>query len=264
LRAAVVLDKSGTILRPCRVILDLQRNEVFFHINTLKFVIEIGGYLVNIKGTRSALKRGVMKVGKVICASSKAPPNISNAALRRVDILDALNTVMVEAERHCGSEVGTCAALVLDKYGHPTHAVGLGGKLYDDVKDTVEKIIKLDNDVFIATGNCREATLRCARILGIDKRFVLADASPKEKMNFVRMLEKFYGLVVMVGNDVNDLLAMREADLSILVKREAPEVIPPLEADYIVDSLGELPDIISKIVRPDSTSFQLGPHQKGS
>ncbi|MCX8181988.1 MAG: HAD family hydrolase [Candidatus Methanomethyliaceae archaeon] len=249
MRAAIVLDKSGTILRPCRVIFDLKKSELLFHVNTLKFVIEVGGYLVNVKGSPNAIKRGVIKIGKVVCASSQVPPRVNTEILRQNRVLEALNKVMVEAERHCGSEIGICVALIVDKDGHPTHAVGLGGKLYDDVKETVEMIKDSDDDVFIATGNCREATLKCAKVLGIDKRFVLTDASPREKSDFVKALRRFYGLVVMVGNDVNDILAMREADLSVLVKRDPSDVMERLmsDVDYTVSSLREIPKIISEI-----------------
>jgi soluble P-type ATPase len=264
LRAAVVFDKSGTILKPCRVVLDIHKNEVLFHVNTLKFVLEIGGYLVNIKGASIGIKRGGIKIGKVICSSSSAPPRISNEILRRNDVLNALKRVLVEAKRHCGSEVGTCAALIVDKFACPTHAVGLGGVLYEDVRETVETIRGTDDDVFLATGNCRESTLKCAKILGIDKRFVIADASPKEKMDFVKKLRRFYGLVVMVGNDVNDLPAMREADISILVKRDPSDVMEKMlfEVDHLVESLREVPKIISEIRRSVSFStFDLKAHQ---
>ncbi|MEM2001463.1 MAG: HAD family hydrolase [Candidatus Methanomethylicaceae archaeon] len=255
MRAAIVFDKSGTILRPCRVIYDLQRKELLFHVNTLKFVIEIGGYLVNVKGDPNAKKQKNIKIGKVICSPLPTSPKVSDEILRQNDILEALNRVIVEAKTHCGSEIGTCAAVILNKDGTPTHAVGLGGKLYDDVKEVIKKLRDSDDDVFLATGNCREATLKCAKFLGIDKRFVLADASPKEKMNFVKSLRRFYGLVVMVGNDVNDLLAMREADLSVLVKRESCDTSEDLmpEVDYIVSSLRDIPKIISEIRRMQAT-----------
>ncbi|MBC7113266.1 MAG: HAD family hydrolase [Candidatus Methanomethyliales bacterium] len=251
LRAAVVFDKSGTILKPCRVVLDLQKNETLFHVNTLKFVLEIGGHLVNIKGAINEIKRDSIKIGKVICSSSHVLPRISNEILGQNNVLNALKRVLVEAKRHCGSEVGTCAALIVDRFGRPTHAVGLGGILYEDVRETVETIRGSDDDVFIATGNCRESTLKCARILGIDKRFVIADASPKEKMDFVKKLRRFYGLVVMVGNDINDLPAMREADLSILVKRDPSDVTEDIlfKVDHLVSSLKEVPKIISEIKR---------------
>ncbi len=132
LRIAVVFDKSGTILRPCRVVLDIEKNELFFHVNTLKFVMEAGGYLVNVKGTSAAIRRGDTNLSiKVSCASSPVVPNVSKEVLRDGNILDALRRVMFEAERHCGSEVGTCSALIVNKMGHVTHVVGLGGRLYE-------------------------------------------------------------------------------------------------------------------------------------
>lgn len=254
MRAAIVLDKSGTILKACRVVTDIRENKTFFHVNTLKFVVDIGGFLVNVKSTSSAIKKGSrLKFGKVICASSNVLPKISEEILKEEKVSEALKKVTIEAERHCGSEIGTCAALILNREGLPTHAVGLGGRIYGDVREVVEAFRRSDDDVFIATGNCREATLRCAKILGIDRRFVLADASPREKRDFVEMLRGFYGLVVMVGNDINDLLALREADISILVRREEPDGVEavPSEVDYIISSLRELPKIVYEIKKAE-------------
>ncbi|MGQ9759882.1 MAG: HAD family hydrolase [Candidatus Methanomethylicaceae archaeon] len=250
MRLAVVFDKSGTILNPCRVVFDIKRNELLFHITTLRLVVELGGYLVNVRGTSAAIRRGSRSLDlKISCAASPELPRIDKELLRRGGILDALKKVLFEAERHCGSEVGACAALIINKQGEVTHAVGLGGRLYEDVKRVVEAIKRADDDVFIATGNCRETTLKCAELLGIPKSFVLHDASPKEKMEFVKMLKGFYGVVVMVGNDVNDLMAMREADVSIFVNRDDASSLNSMvyDVDYILNSLNDLPRIISEI-----------------
>lgn len=257
MRLAVVFDKSGTILKPCRVVLDIEKDELIFHINTLRFVVEVGGYLVNVKGTASAIRKGSSHLGlKISCAASPNPPKINEGLLKRSNVLEALRRVLFEAERHCASEVGACAALILNKHGDVTHTVGLGGRLYEDVRDVIKKIKEAGDDVFIATGNCKESTLKCAKLLGIHRRFVLHDASPKEKMEFVRMLKGFYGVVVMVGNDVNDLMAMREADVSVLIKRDDGYDMKSMTSnvDYVVNSLNELLNIISEIKEGQKSS----------
>lgn len=239
----MVFDKSGTILKPCRVAFDIKRRKLLYHVNTLKLVKDVDGYLLNIEGELEKIKSGRPSL-KLSCAFSKALPKIEENMIFERDVLEALEKVEREANIHCNSEIGTCIALILNNNGEPLYAVGLGGRVYEDFKNILNEI-RAKSDIFIATGNCKKATLKFAKKLKIDKRFVICNASPKEKMEFVRMLKPFYAYVVMVGNDVNDLMAMKEADVSIFVNREGGDLNH--DVDYIINSLNDLPKIIFEL-----------------
>lgn len=245
LKIAMVFDKSGTILKPCRVVFDIKRRKTFYHVNTLKLVKDVNGYLLNIEGDLKKIKSGKQKPSfKLSCSFSKALPKIEDVIFKG-EILKALEKVEKEAKMHCNSEIGTCIALILNNHGEPLYAVGLGGRIYEDFKNILDEI-RSKSDIFIATGNCKKATLKLARKLKINKQFVIYNASPKEKMEFVKMLKPFYAYVVMVGNDINDLMAMKEADISIFVKRESGDF--NYDVDYTVESLNDLPKIISELL----------------
>lgn len=245
LRIALVLDKSGTILKPCRIAFDLKSGRLLYHISTLKLVKEVNGYLLNIEGDLKKIEEKKQKpIFKISCAFSKALPKINEDIIMRKEVLMALKEVESLAYKHCGSEIGTCIALILNEYREPIYSVGLGGKIYSDLKKILNEI-KNVSDLFIATGNCKKATLNCAKKLKIDKRFVLYNASPKDKMEFVKKLKAFYSCVIMVGNDINDLMAMKVADVSIFINREKESL--PYEVDYIIESLVDLPKIIFEL-----------------
>jgi len=256
MRKAVVLDKSGTIVNPCRVIYSLATGELLFHVSTLKYVVERGEALVNIRGSLKSLAEGNIQGAslKVSCMAFKPMPNLNIDSLKDTKVIDGIKLVMNEAQTHCNSQMGACAAVIVNPKGEITHVVGLGGRLYDDVEEVVQTMMCRGVDVFLATGNCKEMTLKCADLLNIPRRFVLFDASPEDKRDWVRKLRGFYGSVIMVGNDLNDLIAMKEADVSVIVTRTGTtaheKVSECKDVDYIVPSLKEVEGIVEGITHP--------------
>lgn len=251
MKKAVVLDKSGTIIDPCRVVYNLENEKWLYHINTLKYVVEKRGVLVNLRGRIQDILAGKLaKVRlKVSCCVLKSYPPLDKTRLLDPMVLQGIHETYQKALIHCSSELGACVAIVLNSEGEITDVVGLGGKLYPDVKDAVRSMQDKGIDVFLATGNCREMTLKCADLLKISRHAAIFDASPQEKKELVTRLRGFYGSVVMVGNDINDLIAMREADVSVLVRRKEEYQNKGLcyEVDYFVDSLTEVARIVCEI-----------------
>jgi soluble P-type ATPase len=253
MRKAVVLDKSGTIFDPCRVIYDLSSKKCVFHENALRYVVRRGEALVNIRGAVGAVIKGDLHgvSFKASCAAFVPVPEVRPCALCEKDVLDGIRLVSELAQSHCNSELGVCVAVIVNRAGKVTGIVGLGGRLYGEVRDAVSRMQRGGSDVFLATGNCMEMTMKCAGILGIPKEYVLFDASPEDKRDLVKRLRGFYGAVVMVGNDINDLTAMREADISIIVRREGAtsddRVSRCEDVDHVVPTLNEVEGIVNAI-----------------
>jgi len=259
LRKAVVLDKSGTIIDPCRVVYNIKEGKWFYHISTLNYVVEKGGVLVNLRGKIQDIIAGDITKArlKVSCCALKSYPPIEKSRLLDQAVLEGIRGTYEKALTHCPSELGACVAVVLDQEGEVTDIVGLGGKLYPDVKESVRNMQESGTDVYLATGNCKEMTVKCADLLNIPRRAAIFDASPEEKRELVRRLRGFYGSVVMVGNDINDLIAMREADVSVLIRRKGEFQKANLcsEVDYFVDSLTEVARIVLEIRPVDQSDF---------
>lgn len=256
MRIAIVLDKSGTIIDPCRVIYDLKTKSCLFHVNTLSYVLERKAALVNLRGPLGNVIHGNLDgiSFKVSCSAFSPPPDLFPESTITKEVVEGVRIAIENAISHCASELGACAAIIVSRSGEVTHAVGLGGRLYADVRDSVISMREKAVDVFLATGNCREMTLECAKCLNLPEENAIFDASPNDKMQLVRELKGSYDTVIMVGNDINDLTAMREADIAILVKRnsvngiEMPDRSDRSEdIDYIVRSMREVEGIVSRI-----------------
>lgn len=253
MRVAVVLDKSGTIIDPCRVIYDFKTKECLFHINTLSYVLERGAALVNLRGPLEGLACGKLDgiSFKISCCAFSPPPKLVPESTITKEIIEGVRVAIKNATSHCVSDLGACAALIVTKSGEVTHAVGLGGRLYPDVRGAVAAMCDKGAEIYLATGNCREMTLECAKSLNIPEGNAIFDASPYDKMRLVRKLKGHYDIVIMVGNDINDLTAMREADISVLVKRDGKNGKETMDSfkdiDYIVRSMHEVEGIVNKV-----------------
>lgn len=268
MRVAVVLDKSGTVVKAYRVLCDVKTGASFPCDSTLKYVAEKGETLVNVRGAiGSILKGDLRRLGlKVSCYPKGHDGEIPKGLLTQAGVIEALKRAIGMVEAECGRGLGICAALLVEPEGRVTHAVALGGEIYGDVWEAVAALRSAGDDVFLATGNCRQSSLKCARLLGIPKDFVLYDANQGEKMELVRKLRSYYGAVIMVGNDFNDLDAMREADLGVLLKRpDAPSgdnLGKGGEVDFVLDSLSGIVEIVRRVRKP--LPHSTGPYTRGA
>lgn len=256
MRVAVILDKSGTIIEAHRILCEVKTGECFRCNSTLRFATERHQTLVNVRGRIGDILRGNLRHMslKVSCSPDGRRGVIPKGLLLQEGVIGALNKAIARVIKDCGSGLGVCAGLLVDTGGKATYAVALGGKIYGDVPQAVSALISSGEDVFLATGNCRSFSVRCALALGIPKDFVLFDADPVDKKDLVSRLKSYYGLVVMVGNDINDLVAMGEADIGVLLRRPDSGCAEGLErrpeVDYVIDSMSCICEIVGRVKEP--------------
>jgi soluble P-type ATPase len=263
-RIAIILDKSGTIIKAHRVLCDILTGECSPCDSTLRYATERQETLVNVRGSIGSIMKG--NLGhvslKVSCSPNGRRGEVPKELLAQPGIIESLNKAISKVVQDCGKGLGVCAGLLVDAEGRVTHAVALGGEIYDDVREAVSALRFGGDDVFLATGNCKSFSVKCARTLGICEGFVLYDADPGDKMEFVRRLKNYYGSVIMVGNDINDIIAMGEADLGVLLRRpdspstEGIERRP--EVDFVLDSMGGICELVKRVKVPLSRSTGRG------
>jgi soluble P-type ATPase len=252
-RIAIILDKSGTIIKAHRVLCDVLTGACFPCDSTLRFAAEKHETLVNIRGKIGNIMKGNLRQVslKVSCSPDGWKGEVPKRLLAQQGIIESLNKAISKVMEGCGKGLGICAGLLVDAEGRVTHAVALGGEIYGDVPEAVSALKSGGDDVFLATGNCRSFSVRCARSLGIPQDFVVYDADPGDKMELVKRLKNYYGLVIMVGNDINDLIAMGEADIGVLLRRLDTHSTDDLEhrpeVDYVLDSLEDICGIVKKV-----------------
>ncbi len=107
--------------------------------------------------------------------------------------------------------------------------IGLMDTIKKDAKEAVSTLKRMGLDVMMVTGDNNNAAETVASILGIDH--VIADMMPNDKASVIEELQKKGRIVAMVGDGINDAVALTQADVGIAlssgndIAKEAGHVI---------------------------------------
>jgi len=143
----------------------------------------------------------------------------------------AMNTGMIVNLREKNIEFTLAAA------GYP----------FPGVKEMISTLHQKGIAVYIASGDRTAKLELVADKIGIPRDRVHGVATPITKAQIVTNLKGEYDIVVMVGDGINDLSAMRAADVSILTvqqKGERPSVLTNA-AGYIIHDIRDVVGIVN-------------------
>ncbi|BDC36388.1 MAG: HAD family hydrolase [Candidatus Methanoliparum thermophilum] len=258
-KKAIVFDSSGTLVEVFRILKDLDNNLFIYNVSST--------YLVSKKDTCALiaidedidwiLSQDSNKLissldldFKVSCSSSKIMEDLIYNALKRdkraklLDIKELVDKVYPVHKKIYYINVG----IIIDvsRRENTIHfLVGSSGKIFKNVFLLFESL-KKDFDIYIATGDTRRSAIKLANILNIDSSRIFSLATPVIKEKIILDLKKEYDTVIMVGDGINDLLAFRAADLSILTRQQDQKVPSILikSADHVVLDMLQIPKII--------------------
>ena len=117
-------------------------------------------------------------------------------------------------------------------------------ELSDTVKEGAESLIadfKSKNiDVIMLTGDNENAALRVANSIGIQT--IISQQSPEDKAAFISKLHQNKKTVVMVGDGINDILALSSADIGIVMGSGSDIAVDVSDVILLNDSLSALQD----------------------
>ena len=128
-------------------------------------------------------------------------------------------------------------------------------ELHDKVKENAHEVIqhiKQKNiEVIMLTGDHKENALRVAQEVGIETFHY--DLSPEDKLEYIDNLHKNEKIVVMVGDGVNDVLALAKADIGIVMGSGSDIAVDVSDVVLLNDSLQSLEDAF----KISTTTFNL-------
>ena len=119
-----------------------------------------------------------------------------------------LDHAVVEPQAQSGGVVLASESGVIGRFD-------FDGEISVDTLDTVTKLRHSDVTLHLLTGDTDAEARRVAQHLGIEH--VRARCTPREKVHYIRTLQAAGGVVVMVGDGINDAPALAGADVSIAV-----------------------------------------------
>ncbi len=122
--------------------------------------------------------------------------------------------------------------------------------LRSDSREGLERIRKLGIEIVLLSGDSKSAVKKVADEVGIEKWY--GELRPQEKLEWIEREEQNGNIVVMVGDGVNDILALASANIGIAmgsgtdIAMEVGDVV--LERDSI-NSLADVFQISKKTLR---------------
>jgi len=125
-----------------------------------------------------------------------------------------------------------------------------GGWPFEGAKDVITSLHRMGVPTFIASGDRVTKLEKMADFLGIPRDRVYGVATPTVKAQIVSDLRQEYDRVVMVGDGINDLAAMRNADIAILTLQQPGDRPGELfkAADHVVKDVGEVSAIVRELL----------------
>ncbi len=125
-----------------------------------------------------------------------------------------------------------------------------GGWPFEGAKETITTLHRMGVPTFIASGDRVTKLEKMADHFGIPRDRVYGVATPTVKAQIVHDLRQEYDRVLMVGDGINDLFALRNADIAILTVQQPGERPPELykEADHVIRSVREVVPIVENLL----------------
>ncbi len=112
--------------------------------------------------------------------------------------------------------------------------------LKDDAKPILDRLAKRGLDIIILTGDNKNTAKKVAQELNIQKCY--AELSPQDKSIYVEKLQDEGKVVVMVGDGINDILALGNADIGIVMGSGSDIAVDVSDVVLLNSSLNSLED----------------------
>lgn len=154
----------------------------------------------------SGVAARVNAFGKSMVVIIGSPESVSHSAV-------ALDSQLVDAIAAAKSASRTTSLLAVD--GVAIALFATGDVIKADAHQTIAALRERGIESWLVTGDHQDSALLIASQVGISSQYVIANASPEEKISKVQELQSQGRKVMMVGDGVNDAAALAQADLSI-------------------------------------------------
>ena len=261
-KKAVVFDNSVTLIERYRVIKDVLNDNVFTNINSLDLIdaadalaLVVLQFNTNklLKLDPNTLVSDVIKEYEIDFDVSFSTRQVSKAEVKEIldnerstrisDITDGFDILR---EKIPYMELCNGSALIVDMdLGVVAYTITSAGKFFPKVFETVETLKSRGIDIFIASGDRKGAINKLANMLDVPEDNAFGTVSTRGKCEVVSILKEGGYKVMMVGDGLNDILAFKKADVSVLTIEQQEEVSPKMmdKTDYVIEDIFEVTQI---------------------
>jgi len=265
---AVVFDSAGTLLNTYRVAKDIGNHKLLPGIETTTLTFSspdrvliilpvhskdlmaappeafLSEYLV-----RHDIGFGISCTRKITTAEEIGDVLYADDRARVGDLQECIRNVWTVCKEESVVTLNSGAIINMAQRGIE-FAITAGGWPFDGAKEAITALHRMGVPTFIASGDRVTKLERMADHLGIPRDRVYGVATPTVKAQIINDLRQEYDRVLMVGDGINDLCAMRNADIAILTVQQPGDRPEDLykEADYVVKSVGDVVTIVQDLI----------------
>ena len=262
MKKAVVFDNSGTLIERYRVIKDVFNGDIFTNINSLDLIdsAEDLALVVLQFNTNKLLNLNpdtlisdVIREYNIDFDVNFSTKQVSKAEVKEIldnetdtTISDITDGFEILGEKIPHMELCNGSALIVDvDLGQVAYTITSAGKFFPRVFETVETLKSRGIEIFIASGDRKGAINRLANMLDVPEDNAYGSVSTRGKRDVVSILKDGGYKVMMVGDGLNDLLAFKMADVSVLTIEQQEEVSPKMmdQTDYVIEDIFEVTQI---------------------
>ena len=266
---AVVFDSAGTLLNTYRVAKDVCNRKLLPGIETTTLTFSspdrvlivlpvhskdlltsppealLSGYLV-----RHDIGFGISCTRKIITADEIGDILYADDRARVGDLQECIRNVWTVCREESIVTLNSGAIINMAQRGIE-FAITAGGWPFDGAKEAITALHRMGVPTFIASGDRVTKLEKMADYLGIPRDRVYGVATPTVKAQIINDLRQEYDRVLMVGDGINDLCAMQNADIAILTVQQPGDRPEDLykEADHVVKNVGEVVTIVQDLIR---------------
>ena len=265
MKTAIVFDSAGTLLKVYRIAWDVRNRKVIENVVSTNMITKDRGCVliafqadsvdfIEEADPRMRIWDYMEKSGlgfDVICRGLACTHEHISQAIARDrhasmgDLRQAIEAVKLKCKDIYYLNIG----LIVDVPGSSIpYVLATGGRVFQGARDTLKKIASAGVDVYIASGDNRRSLTALARDLGVEDDRVFDAVSPEGKKEVVRALKDRYDRVFMVGDGVNDYLALQAADVGVLSLQQEgirPDVLFRA-SDVTIEDIREAWDIVAE------------------
>ncbi len=233
----LVLDKTGTItLGKPEIIKETISN--IFDIELLYSLVRLSKHPVAV-GIKSYLIQDKEFNGYVLDNYMQVSASGIRAKYKNMSLLGGNKKFMLENDINADFESeNTLFYFAIDKKLVVIYE--LRDKLKDDANEVLNNLSQRGLEIIMLTGDNENSATRVAKELHIDRYY--AHQTPEDKSKFIQRLHADGKTVVMVGDGINDILALANADIGIVMGSGSDIAVDVSDVVLLHDSLSSLED----------------------
>lgn len=262
MKKAVVFDNSGTLIERYRVIKDVLNGNVFTDINSLEIIEAVDALALVVlqfntnkllELDQNTLISDVIKQFNIDFDISFSTKQVSKAEVKEIldnektaAIYDITDGFDILREKIPTMELCNGSALIVDMdLGQVAYTITSAGKFFPKVLETIEILKSRGIEIYIASGDRKGAINKLANMLDVPEENAYGTVSTRGKCEVVSILKEGGYKVMMVGDGLNDILAFKKADISVLTIEQQEEVSPKMldKTDYVINDIFEVTNI---------------------